>query len=215
MITSIYALFAAFGGALVLASLLLGGGDADADVDADADLALDVDADADADGGFVFDGDGDADHAHALTAVGHDSAAWLWLPIFSLRFWSFGSAAFGGVGLMLALVGLSPLVHLPVAAVMGVVTGSAATWLFRQLRGDLVSGDVTLDRFAGEVAVVVLRVRPGAIGKIRLQTSAGSVELPARSRDGVELGTGERVLVAAIHDGTADVTGLSPHAIDP
>lgn len=188
-----------FGSVLIAASVLLGG--SGEDLDKDLDLAPDADADAD---GFDIDKD--------LPALGgtQDLAehAGAWLPFLSLRFWTFGAASFGATGLLLELAGTGSMVSAPVAVASGSVIGTVAAWFFQRLKRDRVSGDTSLKRFVGEQATVVLAIRPDRAGTIRIETAAGDLVVPARTRDKHDLASGSAVLIAAFDGRTADVTGL-------
>jgi hypothetical protein len=211
VVIELYLACAAFGLVLVGASALLGGGDHDGDGDHDleADGDHDLGHDADHDVGHDVDhGPGDLHDAGMALAHVHAEPG-PWLPFTSLRFWSFFTAAFGVTGAALVAGGvLEPFAGL-VAAPTGLAVGWGAALLLRQLRTDTVSGEVTLDRYAGEEARVVLAVRPGGTGKIRLTTRTGVLDLPARTLDAHEIGVGSPVLVAAVRDGIADVTALA------
>lgn len=190
----VFGLAFAFGGVLVGASAVMGGHDADHDGDHDA-------------------GEADGESAHALEAhEGHDPGASALAtvvgPLASLRFWSFGSAAFGATGVLASVAGFSELAATGLAAPTGLGIGWGAAWLFQQIRKDKVSGPVTLDRFVGSEAEVALPVRPGGVGRVRVRSASGVEDLPARTGDGRELGVGERVLISAVNNGTADVTRL-------
>lgn len=206
---SLYLISLAFGGVLVVSSLVFGGGLADADTSADGLLDADLGGDADADAPT------DLVEGQDPTSLDKAGADWLWLPIFSLRFWSFGSAAFGATGSTLSSLGVSALLHLPAALLAGLLVGSGAAWLFRAIRVDRVSGDVTLDRFVGSTARVSLPIRPGGLGKIVIDAPSGDVVMMARTHDGATLPPGSIVLVASIREGTADVTRLPSGSVDP
>jgi membrane protein implicated in regulation of membrane protease activity len=197
-----------FGGILIGASLLLGGGDSDADHDVAADHEIAVDHDVDHDVAV----DHDVDHDVAVDKDVHlphaEGAALYWLPFLSLRFWTFGAAAFGFVGVALHYF-LPWLLTLALALLTGLVVGTGTATLFRQLRRDTVSADVGLARLVGQEARVLLPVRPGGTGKIVIEASDGRVELLARTRDEAAIEPGARVLVASIDQGTADVTSLT------
>jgi membrane protein implicated in regulation of membrane protease activity len=189
---------------LIAVSLLLGGGDADADLDAD----LDGDGPGDVDGAGDVDA-ADAGHgaaAHASGSVGITG----WLPLASLRFWTFLVAAFGLTGTGLTLGGAPWVAALAVAAATGIVGGWSAAHFFRYLLTDRVSGDMSLDRLVGREARVALPVRPEGRGRISVATSGGVLELTAVTRDGRPILRGETVLIASITDGVADVTALDP-----
>ena len=82
------------GGVLIVASIVLGDTDTDVDLDVDADVDLDVGLDGDQDALIVLKDPGDA-----------VADAGIWLPFFSLRFWTFALAGFGASGLLLHLLG--------------------------------------------------------------------------------------------------------------
>lgn len=174
----------------VMVQLLMGGeGDGDAG-DASADVEHDLDADQ-----------GDA-HAEA------DSG---FLPIFlSLRFWIFGSLAFGMVGSLLHFLGLaSAVVTLVVSIVMGIGSGMLASWTFRVLNRQHVSSGAGENDAVGHVGKVLLRVPAQGHGKIRIQLKGQTLDLLATSDEG-ELLEGEQVLVEEMRDGRARVAKAPP-----
>lgn len=212
----LYLLSLAFGGVLVGANVVMGsfGGDHDAELDADADVDVDVDADVDAD----IDADVDAEvevDKDLSGLVGKDASDLVdtgpWLPLTSLRFWSFFAASFGATGAGLWGIGVGDVGSAAVATPVGLAVGWSAAWLFQWLKRESVSGATTHDHLVGEDAVVLLPVRPGGVGKIRVRTAGGVTDLTAQSADGRVLDVGERVLIAGLVDGRADVTALAPH----
>ena len=179
-------------GVLYLAALILGlgtimvqlfmGGHGDADADAGASVEADHgDAHGEADSGF--------------------------LPIFlSLRFWIFGSLAFGMVGSLLHFLGLaSGLVTLSVAGVMGIASGMLASWIFRVLSRQQVSSGAGEHDAVGHVGKVLIRVPTQGHGKVRIQLKGQTLDLLATT-DEVELLEGEQVLVEEMRDGSARVS---------
>jgi hypothetical protein len=175
-----------FGSSLILLSLMLGG----ADKAFDKALSLDKDASVDK----------SLDKAP-------DSPV-LWTPFLSMRFWTFGAASFGLAGTMLTLLGVPAMVVLVVAIVAGGGLGTGAAWFFRALKGDEISGDTNLDRYAGEEARVIVGIRGDQPGKIAVHTLAGRVEIPATTRDTHPITAGSVVIVASVRDGIADVSRL-------
>ncbi|MCB9663156.1 MAG: hypothetical protein H6732_03515 [Alphaproteobacteria bacterium] len=209
----------AFGSVLVGASVVLGGGhdaDGDADLGGDGDLG-DADLGGDGDLGDADLGDADLGDGHGGHGVADDLALaptdgtpidWLWLPFLSMRFWSFFAASFGAIGSALSVLGLGEVVTAVVAGSAGTLTGWSAAAVLRRVQSESVSGETSLARFVGEEARVVLTVRPGGTGLVRLHTAAGDVEVPATTRDGKDLSAGTQVLIAGFHGRSADVTGL-------
>jgi hypothetical protein len=131
-----------------------------------------------------------------------------WLPLLSLRFWTFFAAAFGLTGLLLSAVGLGALASFAVALPNAIGLATAVAWFFRTVRQEEVSGDTDLAYLTHQEARVLLPIRPGELGKIAIQTMAGRVELPARTRDARPIEPGAWVLIASVEGGTAEVTRL-------
>lgn len=216
-----------FGGVLIGVSLFFGGTDKDfdkdfdveadvdhdVDLDADHDLDLDGDVDLDADADLDLDGDGDLDmEAEAdVDADGHADgslADLIWIPLFSMRFWTFGSAAFGFTGAALTLGGLHWALVLSLSMLFGSVVGTAAAYFFRALKKDSVSSGITLKSYVGEEASVMLPVAPGARGKIAIETPTGRIDMLAETRDDAPIPRGSAVIIASIKEGVANVSRL-------
>lgn len=217
-----------FGSVLIGVSLFFGGADKDfdkdfdVDHDADLDLEADVDHDLDLDGDVEVDAEVDLDAEVESIDVGEAVDAELqgfsqdtsladiiWIPIFSMRFWTFGSAAFGFTGTALTLGSLSWVVTLVLALLFGTGTGTTAAYFFRALKKDQVTGTTTMRGYTGEEARVVLPIAPGGRGKIMVETPTGHLELLASTKDLVEIPVGATVLIAGIRNGEADVSALS------
>jgi membrane protein implicated in regulation of membrane protease activity len=182
---SLYLIALLVGGFLLALSMFGGGHDADADVSADAD----VDADADIDGG-------------------HDGfdAALAWLPVASLRFWTFFAAFFGLTGLVLDLGKLTgPWLGLGLATGVGYLCGASMTAIVRRLRRERVDSSLSADDCVGETARVVLPVSSGRAGKIRLEIKGRTIELVAETDEESELAVGQSCMVYEIKDGHAVV----------
>jgi hypothetical protein len=187
-----------FGTTMILVSLLLGGGDKDFDKDLHVDKDLNLDKDLD---------HGPLDkvgHESSTDKVGSFSAWWL----LSLRFWTFGLATFGLTGLLLSFMPVPEMLTAVVATSTGLGLGFGAARLFRALNRDEVSGDTEFGRFAGEEARVMVAIRPGAPGKIAINSMSGRVEMLATTRDPDPIDAGSTVIVAAVSGGIADVSRI-------
>jgi len=162
-------------------------GDGDAEVDA---LSVEVDHGVDLDNTHAA---GDADSG--------------FLPIFlSLRFWIFGSLAFGMVGSLLHFLDLaSAFATLIVASVMGAGSGLVASWIFRVLSRQQVSSGAGENDAVGHVGKVLIRVPTQGHGKVRIHLKGQTLDLLATT-DEVELLEGEQVLVEEMRDGSARVS---------
>ena len=212
MLLGLYLGCLALGGVLIGASVLLGGHDVGHDADHDADH--DVGHDADHDVGH--DADHDADHG-AGTALAEATAHPLLgggLPFLSLRFWTFGLASFGATGALLALTVLPGPVSLAVAVPTGLAIGTAVTALFRALKRHATGRISSATSLAGREALVLLEIRPGALGKIRIAVDGPDVDLLARTGEPEPIPRGARVLVITVRDGAAEVIPLPGSSLE-
>jgi len=215
---SLYLFSLFFGSFLLGVSVLFGSladkdldKDFDKDLDHDLDKAFDVDPDVDVEADVELDGDVEADaegHGELVDALEDASQDVIWLPFLSMRFWTFGSATFGLIGLLMTLLGVVEPITGVVAGVASAGVGTLAAWFFKQLKKDRVSAGVGLAQYVGNEAVILLPVRPGGVGKIRIRTSAGSLEIPASTHDEHPIGVGERVIIAGVDGGVGDVSRL-------
>jgi membrane protein implicated in regulation of membrane protease activity len=189
---TVYLAALAFGGILLVASLV--GGHDHADHHAGGHDQDQADAHAHAD-----------DHDAGLA-----SHAALVLPFLSLRFWIFGLAFFGLTGAVLHGFGLtSPLVAAVIATVLGIGFGYAAARLFQTLASETV-GQVAPDGgHVGREGKLLLPVARGQRGKVRVTTGGVAVDLLAESDDDRALPAGTTVLVVAMR-GTVAVVEPSP-----
>lgn len=182
------------GGTLVLASLLFGGdSDADADVDVghvDVDASVGVDADVDV----------DADVGADVHAGGVDFSTWL--PLVSLRFWTFFAAFFGltGTALTFADPGLGRIATGVIAAGVGYASGLGVMAAFRYMRKSQTSIAVRRDDYIGAGATVMLRVAKGQLGKVRMELKGRTVEALATTEDERPFAVKEKALVYAVND---------------
>lgn len=179
------------GGVLVAASMFLGGKDADA-----GHGGHDHDVDHGHDHGH------DADHDHdGFGDVGS------WLPLASLRFWTF-FLAFGGLaGTALTLLASGTILTAIVAVVTGYVSGVAVTQVLRRLRRNQVSSEVGANDCVGSVGKLTLPVSKSAPGKVRVRVKDRDLDLMAATDDDGELPANAEVLVYEMReDGVALVT---------
>lgn len=210
---SVYLASLVFGGIFVVASVLFGDHDKDFDKDFDLDLDADVDIDADVDADVDVDHDLEMDHGdspgsdmlHLGGEAAHDA---LWLPFFSLRFWTFALASFGMTGTLLHLLIGTMAIVFPTSLAAGVSIGTFAAWTFKRLKTETVSADTGLQQYVGAEARVLIPVTATRPGKIVIDSLAGQIELRATTKDDKPLERGQRVLVAYIDGADADVTSL-------
>jgi membrane protein implicated in regulation of membrane protease activity len=190
LLLSLYVGALILGGGLLGASAILGAHGHDHDHDHDF-------GHHDADHGHDQDHDADQGHIGAAEA--------LWMPILSLRFWTFFLAFFGLTGSLLDGLGRVGLVSGPwwvalvLALVLGLASGYAVSAIVRALKTKRVSSDVVPEvDYVGKVGEVLLDVSPGESGLVRLEVKGTSIDLPATVEAGAaKLARGEQVLVMA------------------
>ena len=180
---------------------VLSGLDSDGDFDLDKDGDLDLEGETDA---FEFGGDevehaSMADASHGLEASRQRGRRLPWLPIFSFRFWTFGSAFFGLTGAVLTGLSLSvePLT-LGLSAAVGLTVGSASAWIVRALKKPVGGARMSALDFTGTTGELLLPLRAEGLSKVRLQASGGVHELVAFSPEGQALDKGARVVVLGV-----------------
>lgn len=182
------------GGSLLGLSIFGGG-----DHEVDHDLDVGTDADLEVSGYLAGDVDADADAGHhggGLDAHGLDA----WLPIGSLRFWTFFCAFFGLVGTALTLAtGLGTAMVLAPSIGVGYLSGVGATSVMRSLVSKPVGKVLGAGDLMGSTGVLLLPVEPGSPGKVRLQIGGRSFEEIAISEEET-LAAGARVLVIGTDD---------------
>ncbi len=222
----VYLAAAAFGMVLIGASVIFGGKDLDHDadgsidldkdfeieVDKDIDLGdLDVDADVevDLDGDLDGDFDGDAHLAEVgskdidLSTAGDAADLLIFNPFLSLRFWTYFTASFGGIGAVLTLLQVSQAVHIPSALIMGLGIGYGSATVFRLLKMRSSASETRSDTLIGTEAEVVLDVRPGKAGKVRTRLGGSVAEFKAESQDDIK--RGEKALLISLDGHVAQV----------
>lgn len=182
MLVYLYLFALIVGGVLLGASILLGG-DHDAGADADGDLHLDTDLGADADADADAGSDADAGHelTHGDAVGGHGSADFFLWSFRSIRFWTFFLAFFGLTGLALTWLGLveSQWLGLALAVGMGGLTGLGAAAVLRALGTDQSATVASSADYVGKTARVVVPVRKGGVGKVRIQLRGTTVDVLA------------------------------------
>ncbi len=210
MIFAAYLAATGFGVVLIGAALVFGDHDHDVekDFDFEKDLDLEIQVEVDTEVDFVHD----IDHPEGdLVHVGPDRRKSVarrrpWLPFLSVRFWTYALASGGGTGTILTLLGLPVTLHLPVAVGSGLSLGWLAAWTYKKLKGASTDSAVTLSNLKGAEATVVLPIRPGQLGKIRLHIQGGQIELLARTQEDRVLAAKEAVLIVQVTESTAIVT---------
>jgi len=171
----------AFGGTLLAASLLLGDVDTDADIDIDADADVDIQAEADA---------------------GTPELAAAWLPVTSMRFWTFFLTFFGltGAALSWSGAGVGAVGAGVIATAVGYLCGAAIANAVKHLKASAVDSTLTGDDYIGSTATVVLPVTADRPGTVRASIKGRLVDLVAETEEPVRLERSTTVLVYALRE---------------
>jgi membrane protein implicated in regulation of membrane protease activity len=192
---TIYIAALAFGGILLVASLV--GGHDHADHHA---------------GGHDQDhGDAHA-HDHDAGLAAHATPV---LPFLSLRFWIFGLTFFGLTGAVLHGFGLAgPLATAVIASVMGLGLGYGAAQLFQTLARQTV-GQIAADGgHVGREGKLLLPTSRGQRGKMRVVVNGVATDLLTETDDEKPLPAGTTVMIVGMR-GTVAVIERSPTSNHP
>lgn len=186
--------------------------DVDVDIDHDLDLDVDVDHDIDVDHDVAIDLELDAgvggsggNLADDAQAVGEGAAGKrhkrLWLPVYSLRFWTFGAAFFGLTGVLLTtLTEAGEPLGAGLAAAFGVVAGAGMATLARQMRKPVTADAIRMSDYPGQLGELVLPLREGGRSRIRIQIRHRERELIARTESPQALPKGSRVVILSLDE---------------
>jgi membrane protein implicated in regulation of membrane protease activity len=158
----------AFGGTLLIASLVLGA--SDKDLDKSTDHHLDKDA--------------------------HLGDGFAWLPVASLRFWTFLLAFGGAAGTALTYAGgVSRAVVAVIAVAVGWACGVGMVAVMRTVRKGSVGSELSPRDLRGETAEVVVAVARGTVGKVRVSAKGRIHDLIAETEDDATFAAGSKVMI--------------------
>jgi hypothetical protein len=194
------------GGVFVALSVFGGFFDSDADLDVDSDFDLDVDADVD------VDMDAGLDHGyHQDIEV---SVARRFNPFTSFKFYTFTLAFFGLTGVVFTMLGLwaNTAGVFILSLMMGLFAGLGIAYTLFKINDNSASSGITARDYIGTAAKVMLPVRAGKTGKVRMHIKGQTIEMPARPADDeVVLDFNQDCFVLGIEDGVVQV--VQPSAL--
>lgn len=160
-----------------------------------------------------FHGDHGGHEADAGTDAHFESGhadAHLWIPFLSLRFWTYFLGVFGILGLLLANFSDVPE---PARAMTSVATGLGVgllvAYLMRVAPRFEVDSSAKTEDFLGAIGRVVVAIRPGQEGKIRLNLKGDIIELLALPSNDESLEIGSDAIVVALENDRARVISRS------
>jgi membrane protein implicated in regulation of membrane protease activity len=185
---SFYIVSAIVGGILVIASAFFGG---EHDTHFDAHI------------GDFHTGDTDM---HGTDSVHSD----LWMPFFSLRFWTYLFTFFGVTGLLLTnFTSLSPTAATAAAAFTGLAAGLIVSFTLYSLRRNESDSLTTIKDIVGAEGRVLVPIRKGQPGKIRCDIKGSFIDMTAVTDEEFPMEIGTRVLVVSIDGQQAGVVSLT------
>ncbi|MCA9663174.1 MAG: DUF1449 family protein [Myxococcales bacterium] len=183
--TSLYLFSLVSGGIVLLASILIGDKDSDP---GDLDLHGDVHPDLPERG------------VRRLSA-----GALVLLALRSVRFWTFALTFFGLTGVSLAGAVDDERALLVLAAAVAFAIGLLAFLVIRRLAVTETNTAADERDFVGKRARVIVAVASGGLGKVRVESRAGAVDLLAKTDEAEPLAVGDDALIIHMHDTTAVV----------
>lgn len=132
---------------------------------------------------------------------------WLSLPVFSLRFWTFGGCFFGLTGVLLTKLNLllSPFLILGIALITGVSFGTTIVKILRYLHNQQANSLIQSQDLIGMWATVEIPFDQTCKGKIRLMVKDSVLELIALTEENRTFARGDQVFVVAINNNKAFV----------
>lgn len=126
-----------------------------------------------------------------------------WIPFFSLRFWTYFAAATGAVGLLLQTLTKTPeLTTFGLSLAAGAIAGTLAFLTMRLIRtheSDSMTREADL---MGRIAKVLVAIRGGELGRIRLENKGEILDLLAKSPTGATIEAGAEVVILDVDGST-------------
>jgi membrane protein implicated in regulation of membrane protease activity len=188
----LYVITGIIGLGLIILSALGGFG---AEADFDADASVDFDSHVEIDASHDFDSGHDFDHGHDLT-----HGADIWLPFFSLRFWTYLLGGFGGFGLLLSLIGVNQEpIRLISAIIAGLITGLSAAYAMRYFQRNNLNSSISDKDFLGAAARVTVSPSENNPGKVRLFLKDETIDVLALPLEGHTITSGDEVVVVSVN----------------
>lgn len=200
---AIYLFAMVLGGIFVVLSVFAGLGEGDADLDMDADADIDVDMDVDMDVDVDADGEVGGGDKEFETGLGKRFRPWL-----SFKFYTFALAFLGLTGTVLTLLGLwdSTTGVLGVSALVGMLSGLGVSYILHIADKSESGRAVGDDDFVGIQGRVILPLKEGQRGTIRVRHHGRTMDLLAEvDDDAVVLDLNDECYVMSVEKGVAKV----------
>ncbi len=149
------------------------------------------------------------DTGHEITPQesGHGvDHAGIWIPFFSLRFWTYFFAAFGTIGVLLEVLNLSyGFSTFWWALAGGGVAGLTVSGLFEALKEGESNTDIGTRDLLGLEATVLVGLDQDRKGKVRCMVKGEMIDVLAISERSDGLLAGEKVVIVSMENDIAHV----------
>lgn len=178
-------------------------------------------------GGGDAHGDFSADHSMGDHSIAHAGGNWsqvgakvfdkdlgkdvvggsgIWIPFFSLRFWTYFTGGFGLVGSLLTFAGQgSPSEVLTASVLSGLFVGLVAAWVWRALTKGQQDTSTKAADFIGVIGTQSVSARGHDPGKVRVMVRGELIDLLAISDNGDPILAGTEVVVVGMDGDKARV----------
>jgi membrane protein implicated in regulation of membrane protease activity len=126
-----------------------------------------------------------------------------WLPVFSLKFWTFGSCFFGLTGLLFSRFYplLPPLAIAALALGVGLSLGTAMAWIVSSLPARQVDSLIRTQDLVGLMGTVEIPFDASCKGKVRVGVKGVVVDFPAfTTEESKGFVKGEPVLIVGVEN---------------
>jgi len=144
-------------------------------------------------------------HAEHDTDVHAD----LWIPFFTLRFWTYALTFFGLTGLSLTQwSGIPSHSIITWSIITGLVCGLGVSFAMFLLRRDEVTSTAGEEDIIGSTAKVLVAVEKEKPGKVRVELRGETIDMLAFTDEEMPLALGSRVLIVSLEGRGARVTSL-------
>ena len=126
----------------------------------------------------------------------------LWLPLFSFKFWTFGTCFFGLTGILLSYISptLSPTIVAIISIIMGVLCGTMMAWVLHTLKHNQVDSLVRSNDLVGLSGTVEIPFDKNSKGKIRVSVKESVVGFIAFTEENKEFTRGEKVFIVGVEN---------------
>ena len=126
----------------------------------------------------------------------------LWLPFFSLKFWTFGSCFFGLTGILLYYLSASlpPTIIAIISIIVGILCGTIMAWVLHTLKHSQVDSLVRSSDLVGLWGMVEIPFNKNSKGKMRVNVKGTGVGFIAFTEENREFIKGEKVFIVGVEN---------------